>query len=55
MTATKSETGDGFSAQERAEMDEQYESWKASPAAQSAVAMSLAKSGVKSAARAMMS
>ena len=44
-----------FSPQELAEMDEQYESWKSSPAAQAAVAMTEAKSGLKAAARALMS
>ena len=44
-----------FSAEELAEMDEQYESWKLSPAAEAAVAMSEAKSGLKAAARALMS
>ena len=44
-----------FSAQERAEMDEQYESWKTSPAAQAAISMSAAKTGMKSAARSLMS
>ena len=44
-----------FSAQELAEMDEQYESWKSSPAAQAAIAMTEAKSGFKAAARALTS
>lgn len=44
-----------FSAQELARMDEQYETWKASPDAIAALATSQAKSGIKAAVRSLSS
>ena len=44
-----------FSAEERAEFDEQYEQWKGSPAAAAVVAGSMAKSGAKAVVRALTS
>jgi len=43
-----------FSAQERAQLDEQYEEWKGSPAAAAVVAHAETKSGIKAAVRAVM-
>jgi hemerythrin-like domain-containing protein len=43
-----------FSAQERAQLDEEYEEWKASPAAAVIVAQAEGKSGVKAAFRAAL-
>lgn len=40
-----------FTAQERAELDEQYEEWKASPGAAGVVAQEKMKAGIKSTAR----
>lgn len=40
-----------FSAQERAELDADYEEWKASPAASAAIAAAETKTGVKAVAR----
>lgn len=44
-----------FTAAERAEMDEQYEEWKASGAATTAIGAAKAKTGVKAAVRAVTS
>ena len=43
-----------FSAEERAQLDEQYEAWKRSPAADSAVAAAKAKTGLKGAVNAIV-
>lgn len=43
-----------FSAEERARLDEQYEAWKASPAAENALLAEKAKAGVKGAVRSVM-
>ena len=43
-----------FSAEERAQLDEQYEAWKRSPAADSAVAAAKAKTGMKGAVNALV-
>jgi hemerythrin-like domain-containing protein len=42
-----------FNAQERAELDEQYETWKASPAAAAALVHAEAKTGLKAAVRSL--
>lgn len=43
-----------FSAEERAELDQAYEEWKASPAAESAMAAAQAETGVKAVVRKVM-
>ena len=43
-----------FSAEERAQLDEEYEAWKRSPAADSAVAAAKAKTGMKGAVNAIV-
>ena len=43
-----------FSAEERARLDEEYEAWKRSPAADSAVAAAKAKTGMKGAVNAIV-
>ena len=43
-----------FSADERAQLDEAYEEWKASPAAESAIAAASAETGVKATVRRAM-
>ncbi|MBA3486556.1 MAG: hypothetical protein H0T88_05100 [Lysobacter sp.] len=44
-----------FSADERAQMDEQYETWKASPDAIAAMATAQAKSGMTAVVRSLSS
>ena len=43
-----------FSVEERARLDEEYEAWKRSPAADSAVAAAKAKTGMKGAVNALV-